>query len=227
MAQQLTFDLPGKPAHGREDYFISPGNALAVEMLEGWPNWPAQKMVLVGARAAGKTHLAQVWATDIGASVTPATRLDQADIPRLAQAPAVIEDVPEIARNTAAQNALFHLHNLMQAGGIPLLLTADCPPAHWHLSLADLQSRMAATGVITLPDPDDALLAAVLQKLFADRQIQVPPSTISYLLKRMDRSFAAASDLVDRLDQAALSRGGPISRKLAALVLDKAPSDAP
>ncbi len=210
MAQQLTFDLPGKPAHGREDYFISPGNALAVEMLERWPNWPAQKMVLVGAKAAGKTHLAQVWATDIGASVTPARQLDQADLPRLAQAPAVIEDVPEIAGNGPAQNALFHLHNLMQAGGIPLLLTADCPPAQWNLSLADLQSRMAA-----------------LQKLFADRQIQVPPSTISYLLKRMDRSFAAASDLVDRLDQAALSRGGPISRKLAALVLDKAPSDAP
>ncbi len=194
-------------------------------MLEGWPNWPNHKLVLVGPKAAGKTHLAHVWASDIMASITPANQLANADIPTLCQTPAVIEDVREIATNTAAQKALFHLHNLMQQNATPLLLTADLPPARWGLSLPDLQSRMSATAITTLGAPDDALLAAVLVKLFTDRQIKVQPALITYLLKRMDRSLASAAGLVCRLDNAALSQGCAINLKLAARVLDNSPEN--
>ena len=45
---------------------------------------------------------------------------------------------------------------------------------------------------------------------------------ISYLMARMERSFAAAQRLVDALDSAALSERVPVSRALAARVLDKA-----
>ena len=33
MARQLSFDLPAKTALGREDFFVSPANALAVAMI--------------------------------------------------------------------------------------------------------------------------------------------------------------------------------------------------
>ena len=220
MARQLTFDLPVKTAHGRADFFISPSNALAVQMLEDWPKWPRSKMALIGPTGSGKTHLTQIWASGIGASVTAACDLADADIPSLATTPAAIEDIRTIARDAAAQEALFHLHNLMQETGTPLLLTADMAPNHWAMTLPDLQSRMSATAITTLPAPDDALLSAVLVKLFTDRQINVPPKLISYLITRMERSTEAAGRLVAALDKAALSDGRPINMKIAAQVLD-------
>lgn len=220
MPEQMTFDLPVKIALGRADFFISPTNALAVKMLEDWPKWPANKLALIGPKGSGKTHLTHVWATEIQAIVLLATDLVSADIPDLATGPIAVENIREIANNAAAQEALFHLHNLTQQLGTPLLLTADLPPNHWALSLPDLQSRMSATAVTTLPAPDDALLSAVLVKLFADRQIDVQPKLISYLTMRMERSFDAAGALVVALDQAALSQRRPISQKLAARVLD-------
>ena len=225
MARQMTFDLPVKTALGRDDFFISPANALAVKMLENWPDWPARKLALIGPKGAGKTHLAHVWAADTGATVIPARKLADADIPALASSPVAIEDVREIATDMPAQNALFHLHNLAQEYGSPLLVTADTPPARWQLTLPDLQSRMSATAITTLSPPDDALLSAVLVKLFADRQIDVQPSLIAYLLKRMDRSFDAAGVLVAALDKAALSKGSAITQRLAALVLDNPPKN--
>ncbi|MDP1577286.1 MAG: chromosomal replication initiator DnaA, partial [Cypionkella sp.] len=68
--------------------------------------------------------------------------------------------------------------------------------------------------------PDDMLLSAVLIKLFADRQIVVAPNLISYLVSRMDRSFAAAREWVKFLDARALAHGRPVTRALAAEVLD-------
>lgn len=226
MAEQMTFDLPVKTAQGRDDFFVSPSNALAVEMLENWPKWPSRKLVLIGPKAAGKTHLAHVWATDIEAKIIAAKHLADTDFANLAQTPVVVENIPEISADMPCQKALFHLHNMMQANGSPLLLTADSPPARWQLSLPDLQSRMSATSITTLSAPDDALLSAVLVKLFADRQISVQPKLISYLLKRMDRSLAATAALVLRLDQAALSKGSAITQKLAAQVLDNPPKNA-
>ena len=66
------------------------------------------------------------------------------------------------------------------------------PPARWPLALPDLASRLGAAPVARLEPPDDDLLAAVLVKLFADRQLAVAPELIRYLVSRMDRSFAAA-----------------------------------
>ncbi|EKD60761.1 MAG: chromosomal replication initiator, DnaA, partial [uncultured bacterium] len=94
------------------------------------------------------------------------------------------------------------------------------PPRDWGVRLPDLLSRLQAASIAQLHAPDDALLSAVLIKLFADRQIAVPPNLIPYLVQRMDRSFAAAHDLVATLDAHALQRGRPVTRALAAELLD-------
>ena len=78
---------------------------------------------------------------------------------------------------------------------------------------------MQGTAITRIEAPDDMLLSAVLLKLFADRQLTVAPALIPYLVARMDRSLAAARDLVARLDALALARGGPVTRQLAAELL--------
>jgi len=74
--------------------------------------------------------------------------------------------------------------------------------------------------MVTLGAPDDALLAAVLAKLFHDRQITPKPDVIPYLVARMERSFAAAATIVARLDAAALAEQRTVSRPLAAQLME-------
>ncbi|QGX97805.1 chromosomal replication initiator DnaA [Roseovarius faecimaris] len=220
MPRQLSFDLPVREALGREDFFVSPANATAVALIESWPDWPSHKLLLTGPEGAGKTHLSQVWASLSGARVISATTLTDSDIPALARGPVAVEDADRIAGCAPAEEALFHLHNLTLAEGGSLLITSRTPPARWGLGLPDLASRMQGTTQADLQPPDDALLGAVLMKLMADRQLRPEPRLIPYLVPRIDRSFQAAREIVERLDKAALEQGAPITTRFAAKLLE-------
>ncbi len=217
--KQLAFDLTSKPALGREDFYVSPANAHAVAMIEGWQGWPGRKLALIGPSGAGKTHLVHVWAALSNAQIVPASELKERDIAELAKGHVAVEDVPAIAGDIAAEEALFHLHNLAFAEGRSLLLTAPVPPIRWGLSLPDLMSRMQGTTAVVVESPDDELLSAVLMKLFADRQLSPSPETLPYLIRHIDRSFEMARRVVAALDDAALSQGREINRKLAGEVI--------
>ena len=225
MGEQLTFDLPVRPALGREDFFVSPANALAVTTLDQPELWPNGKLLLIGPEGAGKTHLAMVFAARTGAQVIEAGDLAAADLPEAAAL--VIENADTAAGDPDAETALFHLHNHMTGRGGLLLLTAARAPRDWGLTLPDLQSRMEATASATLLPPDDALLGAVLVKLFADRQLQVAPGFIRWLVRRIDRSFATARAVVAALDAEALATKRPINSTLAATLLDSDGKVAP
>ena len=84
------------------------------------------------------------------------------------------------------------------------MITARRPPRFWSVALDDLGSRLRAALAAAIGPPDDALLGAVLVKHFADRQLHVAPEVIAYLLRRMERSFAAAANITARLDAVAL-----------------------
>ena len=225
MIEQLTFDLPVRPALGREDFLVSPANALAVATLDQPDLWPNGKLLLIGPEGAGKTHLAMVFAARTRAQVIEADDLAAADLPEAAAL--VIENADTAAGDPDAETALFHLHNHMTGRGGLLLLTATRAPRDWGLTLPDLQSRMEATATATLLPPDDALLGAVLVKLFADRQLQVAPGFIRWLVRRIDRYFATARAVVAALDAEALATKRPINSTLAATLLDSDGKVAP
>jgi chromosomal replication initiation ATPase DnaA len=212
--EQLVLDLPTRPALGRAEFFVSPANRVALAQVDAWP-WPGGRLAVVGPPGSGKTHLAHVWAARAGARILAAADLAGLDLATLpADAALVVEDADRTA--DLAEETLFHLCNRV---GASLMLTGREPPARWPVALPDLASRLEATPLARLEPPDDALLAAVLVKLFADRQLAVAPGLIRYLLSRMDRSFAAAEALVAALDRAGLARHRPLTARLAAEVL--------
>ncbi|HLQ17643.1 MAG TPA: chromosomal replication initiator DnaA [Tabrizicola sp.] len=217
MTRQLAFDLPGLQAMTRDHFFIAPSNALALQTIEQWQDWPVRKLLLTGPEGAGKSHLAQIWAAMADAVILQAVDLGDSDIAALSGRTVVVEDADRIG---GAEAQLFHLHNLITATGA-LLLTARTPPRDWNLALPDLKSRMQATPIAQLDGPDDALLSAVLVKLFADRQVAVPTNLIPFLVSRMPRSIGAARALVAALDARALSEARPITRALAGDLLDE------
>jgi chromosomal replication initiation ATPase DnaA len=216
---QMAFDLPARSAFGRQDFFVSPANADALATIDDWRNWPRGRMLLTGPEGSGKTHLAAIWADDAHARTIAARDLATSDPLRLAEGPVLVEDADHLAGHPPSEAALFHLWNLMAEAQSPLLLTAARAARDWGLHLQDLASRVQSASLARLDAPDDALLSAVLVKLFADRQISVDAILIPYLTTRMRRSLAEARHLVDRLDRLSLERARPITRALAAEVL--------
>ena len=92
---------------------------------------------------------------------------------------------------------------MREAGG-HLLIVSELPPARWPVALPDLASRLASIPAVALSAPDDELLIAVMAKQFADRGLEVNDDVLRYVASRIERSFAAAAEMVARIDRAAL-----------------------
>jgi chromosomal replication initiation ATPase DnaA len=215
--RQLALALPHAESFGREDFLPGPSNQAALTLIESWPDWPARVAALVGPEGSGKSHLAAIWAVDAGARFLAGRALGLNQVPAaLATGALVVEDLER-----PDERALFHLLNLAREDEAYVLLTARTAPAGWNIGLADLASRLRAVPSVVLSPPDDALLRALLVKLFADRQVAVDESLIGYLSAHLERSFAAAQAAVGRLDREALRRKRPVSRALAVEMFGK------
>jgi chromosomal replication initiation ATPase DnaA len=218
--KQLTFDLPLDPRFGAEDFLVSPSNEQAYGLIESWPEWPDTILLLVGPRGSGKSHLASIWATNARAWTVDAVAITHDKVPHLVSNGALaIEDMDRGERDEAA---LFHLLNLAREKKAALLITSETPPDRWSLKTPDLLSRLRLAPSVALEPPDDALLKAVLVKLFVDRQLVVDTSVVDYIALRIERSLAKASEIVSLLDREALSRGRRVSRAIAAEILGAA-----
>jgi DnaA regulatory inactivator Hda len=212
---QLALDLPARAAMGREDFFVAPCNADAVGWIDRWPGWPYPCLVLYGPEGSGKTHLARVWQQQAGALWSDGSDLDE----RLRDDERATALCIDINGRVADETALFHLFNRAREQGASLLITGRGPVRDWRLRLPDLRSRLRAAPAATLAAPDDALLAAVTVKLFADRQLAVTPDLLNYILTRVDRSFASLGEAIKRLDRAALEEKRAITPRFAKRIL--------
>ena len=220
MSEQLTFDLPTRPALERGDFFIANSNALALAMIEDCENWPQNKHLLVGPKGSGKTHLANVWANQRGARVIASRDITDQAVEEYAAQDLVIDDVPSFLGEQSREATLFHIHNLCLANGNALLMTGTGDVSKWNCVLPDLASRLNGTRTARLDPPDDMLFQALLAKLFADRQLFPPPDVFPYLLLRLERSYDAAQMAVNHIDRAALSRKRAITRSFVASIID-------
>jgi chromosomal replication initiation ATPase DnaA len=209
-ARQLPLDLPHVVSFHREDFLESKSNAAALAMVERWPDWPAYAAAIVGPHGSGKSHLASIWAERSGARVIPAHMLAREDVPRALTTGALV--VENLVPGDFDEHALFHLFNMAKEDGAALLFTSGKPLESGMAVLPDLASRLRTVPSAKLDAPDDALIAAVLVKLFADRQVAVDQDLIAYLLPRMERSLGHARELVAKIDAAALAAGRPATR---------------
>jgi chromosomal replication initiation ATPase DnaA len=215
--RQLAFALPHAESFSRDDFLEGPANAAALALIDAWPDWPNRIMLLVGPEGSGKSHLAAIWAEQAGARSTAAHALTAAEVPgALATGALVIEDL-EVSN--CDERALFHLMNLAREDQAFVLVTARQPPSGSDFELRDLRSRLRAVPVVTLLPPDDNLFRALIVKFCADRQIGIDESVVNYLATRIERSFAAARHVVERLDAEGLRLGRPVTRALAAELL--------
>jgi chromosomal replication initiation ATPase DnaA len=209
---QLVLPLPQHAALTRDDFVVAPSNAQASAFIDSWPRWEVPAVAIHGPSGAGKSHLVSIWKAASGADVISASSLAGEFAPLHAPGtPLAIEDVDATPASPERDRALFAL---LANAGAAILLTGREPPSAWPTTLPDLASRFSALLALPLWTPDDALLAAVARKLFADRQILVPDAVIARMLVSLERSPAAIRDFVDRADAMAMAEAKPINLAL-------------
>jgi chromosomal replication initiation ATPase DnaA len=218
-AEQIPLNLPHRPALAREDFLVGPANEDAINWIDRWPDWPAPALILNGAAASGKSHLAAVWAEKSGAVIIPAQNIQIFD--HANKKPCVIDALDVWIGDKEIETTVFHLYNMFKEDERHMVITMRTPPSAIDFALPDLASRLRAAPVATIHPPDDDLLSSILIKLFHDRQVQVSADVIRYILPRMERSFDAARDLVERADHLALSRKSAVTVPLMRAVLAK------
>jgi len=178
---QMALPLAWPADESDSDFIISTANQEAVRHLEHWSLWPVMATVLTGPRKSGRSLLGRIFAAKVGGRL-----IDTAE--------------------TFDEEAVFHAWNAAQADRKPLLLIADNPPARWKIRLPDLRSRLLATPCVAIEQPDDALMAALIEKLLVARSLAAPADMIRYVVPRIERSYIDVGRVVDLIDELALAR---------------------
>ncbi len=215
--EQLPFDLGPRHAHEREDFWVSDSNRAAIAWLDRWAGanapemsgWPAPVLVIYGPLACGKSHLCSVWQKKSHAVMMDS--VEKMQDWRGGPVSVVCDNALRFIGDRKNEEYLFHLYNSMQGKGVHILMTAEKPVAEWPFVLPDLKSRLMAAPAVEVGSPDDMLMAVVLTKLFSDRQIFVPQEVVQFIVSRIERSFLAMRQIVDKIDRRALSEKRPVT----------------
>jgi hypothetical protein len=168
---------------------VGTSNADAVRYLRHVSTWPVRTAVLTGPRGSGRSLMGRLFARETGGRVID-------------------------GHDSVSEEEVFHAWNAAQTSRKPLLIIANAPPADWHVALPDLASRLRAVPVLTIGDPDDCLARDLIDALFAQRGVALAPGVASYIVPRMERSYAMIHRIVAALDAASLEKGGGISIRL-------------
>jgi chromosomal replication initiation ATPase DnaA len=215
-SKQMALELPVANFITRDDIIEGAANSIALEMIDGWPQWPGLVVVLAGPVGSGKTHITKVWANKANARVISMDELSRLGDDRANDRPLLLEDARP---NNINETELFHILNAKRAANASIIITSRSWPNEWDIKLADLSSRLRAAQLAEIGEPDDELLRKVLYKLFGDRQLPIEPNVIDYMVVRMERSLEAACQIVARLDTKGLAQKRKITRQLAGEVL--------
>ncbi len=187
---QIALPLSMRRASDPARIVVGNANSAAIDALSKPSAWPYHTAVLTGPPRSGKSLLAR-WAQGQGnvEAIDDADRMD-------------VEAIDDADRMDEAK--LFHRWNRTQEGGRPLLLIASRSP--WSIALPDLRSRIGAALHLEIGQPDDDMLAALIQSQAEARGLALGEGALTYLAPRLERSFAGVEAVVAAIDRLSLER---------------------
>lgn len=179
---QIALPLPYRRANDPVRIVVGNANRAVIDALGDPSAWPYGTAVLAGPPRSGKSLLAR-WTQGQG----------DAD---------VLDDA-----HTVDETELFHRWNRSQESGRPLLLVTARDP--WAIALPDLRSRLGAAVHLTIGQPDDAMVSALIESHADARALALGEGAPTYLVPRLERSFAGIEAVVATIDRLSLERKVP------------------
>lgn len=183
---QIALPLDWPQVDDPDRFIVGEANREAHEHFRRWSTWPVRATMLTGPRRSGRSLLARSFVARVGG-----TLFDDAE--------------------SHDEEQLFHAWNAAQQSQRPLVLVVDRVPPDWAVALPDLRSRLAATPVARIGQPDDRLFAALIQRLFADRGLHVPAEALRFIVARVTRDYYTAGRVVEAVDRTAFAQRARLS----------------
>jgi chromosomal replication initiation ATPase DnaA len=211
MATQFILPFADSPVRNAGTVIIGACNRQASDFLGRWPDWPAPAAALFGPGGCGKSHLADIWRNRTGANLISAGNLAARAHPHSLSGALVIEDLDRVPPDASRDHVLVELFD---TPGTSLLLTGRSPPAQWPAATGDWSSRLRSLVALEIWPPDDEFLAALMERHFAERQLEVPASVVIGILTHIERTPDAVLRFIESADRKALSEKRPVSLRL-------------
>jgi DnaA family protein len=168
---------------------------------------------LCGAAGSGKTHLLQAACSAAGehartgyVPLTQMAALGAGVLEGLTQLQVLaLDDFEAVAGQREWELRVFGLLRELEEAGGRLIVAAASPPALIRWALPDLGSRCAAGAVFQLRALSEDEQHAALQLRARLRGLELPQETWQYLQRRLPRDMRTLYELLDTLDEAALT----------------------
>lgn len=192
--RQIALPLDELRGGGSSSLIITDANATAFAGLGTAASWSGRCAILVGPARAGKSLIARYFSGQGG------TVIDDAD--------------------AAGAEILFNAWNRAQESGVPLLLVSRWLPADWQVELPDLRSRLGAALLLKISPPDDEMIEQLLHKQLADRGAAISIDALSFVKRRIERSYAAIEAFARNANALAMAENAPVNLALVKKVLE-------
>lgn len=191
------------------DFIISLSNLDAYKAIQNHYEWPHNRLLIIGEKGSGKTHLMKIWQLKTNASlINEASDLININL----YSSLIVENIENHSENT-----MLEIINLANEHCIPLLLTASVYP---NFKINDLRSRIASTYKQFIKKPDEELMKILLIKQFSDRQIKVDKGVIDYISSNIKKSFIILNDVVNLIDKLSQLQKKKVTKQLVKNVIN-------
>ena len=192
--RQIALPLDELRSGASSSLIITQSNATAFAGLSSASGWAKRCAILTGPARSGKTLMARYFSGQNGT---------------------VIDDAEASPAET-----LFNAWNRAQDTNVPLLLVSRWQPGEWNIVLPDLQSRLGAALILEIAAPDDEMVEQLLQKQLADRGAAISVDALSYVQRRIERSYAGIEKFARAANAMALAENAPVNLALVKKVLE-------
>jgi len=207
MTGQLIFNLINIKNFNSEDFYVNSNNLEASELIKLWPNWFNGAAVIFGPEKSGKSHLANIWKENSNANVY---NLDKNFLLSNINSKEnfVLDNFHNLHEND--EETFFHIYNQTFNNKKSILITIDKNKFN-KINLKDLESRFNSFSSATINPPDDNLVNALIVKFFKDQQINIDPSVVTFIIKRIERDYEAIFNFLKKIDSLSLENKAKIS----------------
>ena len=215
---QLIFKFPFKTNYFEEDFYVSENNFDAYKLIESWPKWSSRFINIFGPSGCGKTHLANIFKKKINSFLIKASEINNDSLPLVKSKECLIIDN---YKNNIEEKLFYSLLNQSYQSNQYVIINSLESIKTSSIVLKDLKSRFNSFIYIGIDLPTDDLIRVILTKNFSDKQVEIEPRLLEFILKNIDRSYEDIFDLIDKLDSLSLSTGKSININLIKKVLNR------